>query len=288
MEPELIADYECVTGEGPLWHPLEKRLYWVDITKGRIFRFDPATGKHEMCYEGEKVGGFTIQKDGSLLLFRTKGNVVIWKNGKTTTVVKKIPEEREHRFNDVIADPNGRVFCGTYSEEWKPGRLYRLDTDGSITKILDNVGCSNGMGFTLDQKQIYFTDSRPAKTIYLFDYDRKTGVVSNQRVFIKVPAAEEGVPDGMTVDAEGYIWSATWDGWLLKRYTSQGTKERSIRFPAKQVSSVTFGGEDLKDIYVTTAGGNNKVENGPGAGALFRLRLGIKGVPEFFSRIQIK
>ena len=287
MEPELIINYECECGENPLWHPLEKRLYWVDIIKGRIFRFDPLSGKHEMCYEDVPVGGFTIQKDGALLLFRTKGNVVIWRNGKITNVIKEIPEEHEHRFNDVIADPTGRVFCGTYSEERKPGRLYRLNTDGSITKILDNVGCSNGMGFTVDRKQMYFTDSRPAKTIYIFDYDRKTGVISNQRVFVKIPAAEEGVPDGMTVDAEGYIWSATWDGWLLKRYTPQGVEERRIRFPARKVSSITFGGEDLTDIYVTTAGGGNKAENGPGAGALFRLRLGIKGMPEFLSRIQV-
>ena len=287
MEPELIADYKCVTGENPLWHPLEKRLYWVDIPKGRIFRYDPVTGKHEICYEGETVGGFTIQKDGSLLLFRTKGNVVIWKNGKTTTVVKEIPEELENRYNDVIADPAGRVFCGILSEQFKPGRLYRLDTDGSITKILENIGCPNGMGFTLDRKQMYFTDTMPAKTIYLFNYDKKTGNITNQRVFVKVPATDGG-PDGMTVDAEGYVWSASWDGWSLVRYTPQGVEERRIRFPAKQVSSITFGGEDLKDIYVTTAGGNNKTENGPGAGALFRLRLGIRGVPEFYSRVQVK
>ena len=287
MEPELIVDYKCECGENPLWHPLEKKLYWVDIIRGRIFRFDPATGKHEMCYEDVPVGGFTIQKDGALLLFRTKGEVVIWRNGKTTNVIKEIPEEHEHRFNDVIADSAGRVFCGTYSEERKPGRLYRLDTDGSITKILDNVGCSNGMGFTLDHKQMYFTDSRPAKMIYLFDYDRKTGVISNQWVFVKVPAAEEGVPDGMTVDAEGFIWSAMWDGWNLLRYTPQGVEDRRIRFPARKVSSVTFGGEDLTDIYITTAGGDNKAENGPGAGALFRLRPGIKGIPEFFSSIRI-
>ncbi len=286
MEPELIADYECECGEGPLWHPLEKRLYWVDIPKGRIFRFDPATGKHEMCYEDEMVGGFTIQEDGALLLFRTKGEVVIWRDGKITTVIKEIPEERETLFNDVIADPAGRVFCGTLSKKGEPGRLYRLDTDGSITKVLDNIGCSNGIGFTLDRKQMYYTDTH-ALTIYLFDYDRETGAISNQRIFVKMPSAEADHPDGMTVDAEGYIWSASWDGWCIIRFTPQGVEEQRIRFPAKQVSSVTFGGEDLTDMYITTAGGDNKAENGPGAGALFRLRLGIKGMPEFFSRIKV-
>jgi D-xylonolactonase len=212
--------------------------------------------------------------------------VVLWKNGKTTTVIKEIPEERELRFNDVMADTEGRVFCGTYSGRGIPGRLYRLDTDGSITKILDNIGCSNGMGFTLDHKQMYYTDS-VARKIYIFDYDRKTGVISNQRVFVDVPAAEPGVPDGMTVDAEGYIWSARWDGWSLVRYNQQGVEDRRIRFPAGQVSSVIFGGNDYSDIYVTTAGASNKAKNGPGAGALYRLRLGIKGLPEFFSNIKI-
>ena len=286
MEPEMIVNYECECGENPLWHPLEKKLYWVDIIKGRIFRYDPATGKHEMCYEDVPVGGFTIQKDGSLLLFRTKGEVVLWRNEKTITVIKEIPEERELRFNDVMADTEGRVFCGTYSGRGIPGRLYRLDTDGSITKILDNIGCSNGMGFTLDHKQMYYTDS-VARKIYIFDYDRKTGVISNQRVFVDVPAAEPGVPDGMTVDAEGYIWSARWDGWSLVRYNQQGVEDRRIRFPAGQVSSVIFGGNDYSDIYVTTAGASNKAKNGPGAGALYRLRLGIKGLPEFFSNIKI-
>ena len=171
--------------------PAEKKLYWVDIIKGRIFWYDPATGKSEMCYEDVPVGGFTVQQDGALLLFRTKGEVVIWKNGKTKTVIKELPGEQEHRFNDVIADPMGRVFCGTYSAEGKPGRLYRLDTDGKITKLLDNIGCSNGMGFTLDRKQMYYTDTHPALTIYIFDYDRKTGALTNQRPFIKVPKAKE-------------------------------------------------------------------------------------------------
>jgi D-xylonolactonase len=288
MQPELIVDYKNICGENPLWHPLENKLYWVDIPKGRIFRYEPSSGKHEMCYEDIPVGGFTIQKDGSLLLFRTKGEVVLWKNGKITkTVIKEIPEEKENRFNDVIADPAGRVFCGTFSEQRKPGRLYRLDVDGSITKLLDNVGCSNGLGFTMDRKKMYYTDSRPAQSIYIFDYDQESGAVSNQRVFVKIPATEEGHPDGMTVDAEGYIWSASWDGWSLFRYYPDGRMERRVRFPAKKVSSIIFGGSDLTDMYVTTAGGDNKAENGTGAGALFRLNLGIKGIPEFFSQIRI-
>ena len=283
MQPELIADYECVTGEGPLWHPGERRLYWVDIPQGRMFRYDPATGQHEQFYEGEVVGGFTIQSDGALLLFMARGAIKIWRAGKLTTVIDEIPGERDSRFNDVIADPVGRVFCGTMSSEDHPGRLYRLDTDGRLTKLLDGIGTSNGMGFTPDRRQMYYTDS-PKREIYLFDYDQATGAIANQRLFVRTPEGE-GVPDGMTVDAAGYIWSARWDGGCLVRYTPDGVEERRIVFPAKKVSSAIFGGEDYADIYVTTAGGDHKDEEGAGAGALFRLRLDIQGVPEFPSRI---
>ena len=283
MEPELIADYQCVIGEGPLWHPGERRLYWVDIATGRMFRYEPATGRHELCYEGEVVGGFTIQADGALLLFMAKGAVKIWREGVLTPVVDEIPDERASRFNDVIADPAGRVFCGTISGPDHWGRLYRLDTDARLTAVVHDVGTSNGLGFTPDRKQMYYTDSH-AREIYLFDYDQATGAISRQRLFVKVPEGE-GVPDGMTVDAEGYVWSARWDGWCLVRYAPDGHEVQRIRFPAKKVSSVVFGGDDYTDIYVTTAGGDHKDTEGPGAGALFRLRPGIRGVAEFPSRI---
>ena len=110
MEPRAVADYECVTGENPLWHPDEKRVYWTDIPAGRLFRYDPATGDHEQCYEGEPVGGFTLQPDGALLLFMARGAGKLWRDGELTTVIEDIPAERESRFNDVIADPTGRVF----------------------------------------------------------------------------------------------------------------------------------------------------------------------------------
>lgn len=283
MQPERIADYRCETGEGPLWHPMEKRLYWADIPAGRIFRYDPATGHHEQCYEGDIVGGFTIQTDGCLLLFMDRGAVKIWRDGALTTVLEDIPEERATRFNDVIADPAGRVFCGTMSTPDRPGRLYRLDTNGDYTQVVDNVGVSNGLGFTLDRRQMYYTDSTAGK-IYRFDYDEKTGDIANRQVFARVPP-QEGIPDGMTVDALGHVWSARWDGSCLVRYTPGGVEERRILFPAKKVSSLTFGGRDYTDIYVTTAGGDNKPEEGEGAGALFRLNLGIRGVEEFYSRI---
>lgn len=285
MIPELIADYQCACGEGPMWHPLEKRVYWVDIPTGRLFRYDPATGHHEMCFQGDQIGGFTIQADGALLLFMDHGAIRLWQGGELKTLVEEIPDERATRFNDVIADPEGRVFCGTMPTKERLGRLYRLDCDGSLRIVLEEIGCSNGMGFTPDRKAMYYTDSR-VRRIYRFDYKRATGELSNQTVFVETPE-DEGVPDGMTVDAEGYVWTAKWDGSCLVRYAPNGVEERRVTFPAKQVSSVVFGGAQYQDVYVTTAGGTKKEVNGPGAGALFRVSMGIRGVPEFYSRIAV-
>ncbi len=291
-EPELIADYHCHTGEGPIWHSEEELLYWTDIPTGRMFRLDPLSGKHEQFYSGSVVGGFTIQKDGKLLLFMSGGAISIWHDGIHDYIIKDVPKERGFRFNDVITDPRGRVFCGTMSDslasgtkltEEHLGRLYRLELDGTLTLVLDGIGISNGMGFTSDFRTMYFTDTA-ARHIYLFDYDVDTGNISRQRIFVEVPYGQ-GLPDGMTVDSDGFIWSARWDGSALYRYSPHGVEDKRILFPAKKVSSVTFGGKDFSDIYVTTAGGQNKDLEGSGAGGLFRLNLGIKGSPEFLSGI---
>ena len=287
MEPELIADYACEVGEGPLWHPMEKRLYWADIPAGRLFRYDPASGSHEVFYDGDVVGGFTFQADGSLLLFMAKGRVAVLRDGALTNVVDRLPGEEDLRFNDVFADPEGRVFCGTIPSDHTNagqtlGRLYRLDTDGTITKVLGDVGISNGMGFTLDRKRIYFTDS--FKGIDVFDYDQSTGEITNRMPLVGLP--EDGSsPDGMTVHAEGNIWSARWGASGVFGHNPEGKEFRKVEFPTEAVSSVTFGGEDYTDMYVTTAGGHDKAANGPHAGALFRVNIGVKGLPEFLSRV---
>ncbi len=278
-KPELIVDAQCEIGEGPLWHPEENRIYWTDIPQGRLFRYDPATQNYEQFYDGDVVGGFTIQADGSLLFFMGKGAIRTWKDGTLSTVFEGYPEDRETRFNDVIADPKGRVFCGTIPPEGGLARLYRLDTDGTLDLILDDVGLSNGMGFTLDRKTFYYTDSTSRK-IYSFDYEIETGHLTNQTVFLETNP-DDGVPDGLTVDSEGYVWSAYHGGGCIVRYTSDGREERRISVSTKLVTSLTFGGADRTDIYITSAGGGRE-ENG---GGLFRVNLGITGMEEFLSRI---
>ncbi len=284
METRVIANVDCATGEGPLWHPEERCLYWVDIPEGHLYRYDPVSEAHELVFSGPPIGGFTLQEDGSLLLFMAKGAVGIWRKGQVLEMVlDEIPALRETRFNDVIADPAGRVFCGSMPRPDGPAQLYRLDPDGGLTLILDDVGLSNGMGFTPDRRGMYYTDTRK-QTITLFDYDEASGALTNPRVFDEVPA-DEGHPDGMTVDAEGNVWSARWDGHCLVQYTPEGEIVRRISFPVPKVSCVTFGGDDLTDMYITTASVGNRAQEGPLAGSLFHLNLGVKGVPEFRSRI---
>jgi D-xylonolactonase len=286
-EPLPVADYACHTGEGPLYHPDEDRVYWVDIPHGRLFRMDRQSGEHTMVLEGEPIGGFTLQDDGSLLLFMGRGAIRRLKDGEISTLIDEIPDETETRFNDVIADPEGRVFCGTMSTHHRQGRLYRLDTDGSLHLVLEGIGCSNGMGFTPDRSQMYYTDTTK-RHIYLFDYDQATGAITNQRIFVETPEGHgEGYPDGMTVDAEGYVWSTRWDGSKMVRYSPAGEEVGRIEFPARKVSSLTFGGPDYKDVFVTTAGGEQKEADGVHAGALFQFRSEVPGVPEFRSKVQI-
>jgi D-xylono/L-arabinono-1,4-lactonase len=282
-KPEIVANYSCIIGENPLWHPLEKRLYWCDISSGRLFRYEPATGKHEQCYEGRTIGGFTMQADGSLLLFMDRGEIGLWREGRPLALIAQIPSERTTRFNDVIADPRGRVFCGTMSSTQSKGALYRLDLDGSVHKVLEGVGCSNGMAFTLDRRGCYYTDSF-AREIYFFDYNIENGSIEAPRVYAGF-AEPDGLPDGATLDANGRLWSALWDGSCVVRLGPDGGIEDRIAVLARKTSSLTFGGDDYTDIYITTAGGDNKAENGVHSGALFRVRTKQRGLPEFFSRI---
>ena len=284
---DCVSATTCVTGENPLWHPSERVIYWTDIPGAKIYRFDPVTGETHVAYSGDIVGGFTLQSDGALLMFGAGGKIKLLKDGQVQVLIRSMPAEVATRFNDVIADPAGRVFCGTMPTAQRSGRLYRLDHDLTVTQVVDGVGISNGLGFSPDRRTMYYTDSDPARTIYEFDYDEMTGALSNRRIFKKVDEGD-AVPDGLTVDSEGCIWSARWDGGCVVRYSSDGRELMRLPIPgALKVSSMTFGGEDYSDLYLTTAGGDDKGSNGINAGALFRVRLGVRGVPEYRSRINV-
>jgi D-xylonolactonase len=286
-EPVLLVDLPCETGEGPLWHEDEQVLYWLDIPPGRLYRFDPATGANELAYQHDRaVGGITIQHDGSLLLYGGAGQVVRWRDGAITTIVDEIPDERDTRFNDVIADPAGRVYCGTMPGADNRAALYRLDTDGSVSRIYDDIGQANGMGFTADLRTMFLTDTK-FRAIYRMDHDRATGALANRAAIVRTPR-DNGAPDGMAIDAEDTIWSARWGGWALFRYNAAGELRAKVPMPVKNVSSITFGGPDHRTAFITTATGGEPRghEFGELAGSLFSLNLGTRGKPPFRSRIR--
>lgn len=287
-EPELVVDAPSEIGEGPLWHPDENVLYWVDIANGLLNRFDPATGRNEIAYRhGGMIGGFTIQADGALLLFCSEGKILRWRDGDTTTVVEEIPAERGFRFNDVIADPEGRVYCGTMPSARNLARLYRLDVDGTLSLLYDDIGLSNGMGFSPDLKTFYHTDSNHY-VIYRLDYDRGTGLVGNREVLVRTPRGKGIVPDGMAIDTAGTIWSARWGGHGIFHYGADGAELGFVHFPVAQVSSVTFGGANYDIAYATTAGGHIRDDAlGAQAGSLYRIDLGAMGTPPYRSRVKV-
>lgn len=293
MEIEVVADVPCAIGECPLWHPGEGKLYWTDIPNGRLYRYDPLSGTHQIAFSGPPIGGMTLQADQTLLLFMQRGTVAVWDGqGLSRTVVPELPDERDVRFNDVIADPQGRVFCGTISlkdasgQVLRLGRLHRLDCDGSIRPVVEGVGTSNGMGFSPDCRTFYHTDT-PARTIYAYDYDEATGAIGNRRDFAHIPATPHNErPDGMTVDAEGNVWSVLWEGGAIVCLAPNGQLLRRIELPVRCGTSLCFAGPDLRDLYVTSAQGEKRPEKGEYAGALLRIRgLEARGVPEFVSRI---
>ncbi|HKQ88163.1 MAG TPA: SMP-30/gluconolactonase/LRE family protein [Candidatus Acidoferrales bacterium] len=287
---ELIAALDCDTGENPLWCEERRLLLFVDIPRGVIYGYDPASARCDVVTRTRVTGGFTLQEDGSLLLFQDGRIAALAKDGIVREIARDACPGNE-RFNDVIADPEGRVFAGTLGGG--RGRLLRFDTAGRVTEMMRDIGCANGMGFTPDLRGMYFTDSY-ARRIYLFEYDRHTGNLSKRRVFAEIPE-NGGLPDGLTVDTDGFVWTALWYGGRLQRYSPDGMLEREIFFPATQTSSITFGGPEFDEVYVTSAGNSAPDPHQPHGydlsahrgGGLYRTKVeGVKGRPEFRSRVR--
>ncbi len=271
----------CQLGENPLWHGGSQCLYWTDIEAGRIHRFHPASGTHEVIYQGIPVGGFTFQAAGDLLLFRV-GDLALLHPDGGVEVLRAFTDAGLVRFNDVIADPEGRVFAGTIGTTDQSGGLYRIDPDGTITALWRGTGCSNGMGFSPDLKTFYWTCST-RRRIHQYDYDRATGALGPARLFHQA-IPEEGIPDGLAVDQHGHVWSARWDGGAVVRHDPSGRIVDTIQLPVPKVASLCFGGTKLDKIYITTAGGRHDADGMEGA--VFQFEPAAAGRHEFESRLR--
>jgi len=273
------SDAKCELAENPLWHPGQHCVYWTDIPAGKIYRLNVLSGKEDIIYHGDPVGGFTFQQNDALLLFRVKDIAILNPNG-CVSPLREFSDKGMLRFNDVIADPEGRVFAGTMGTHPDAG-LYRMDLDGTIAKLFSGTGCSNGMGFSPDLKTFYWTCST-TRQIFRFDYNRDSGAITNRTVFFSAKE-NDGIPDGLTVDVEGCIWSARWAGASVVRHAVDGTVLNSIQYPVTNITSVCFGGEKRDQLFVTAARDLDK-KSEP-VTALFQSSSNVQGIGEFRSRI---
>ncbi|GAB3541252.1 SMP-30/gluconolactonase/LRE family protein [Pontibacter brevis] len=289
MPVELVLDAKARLGEGAIWHPAEKRLYWLDIEGAELHIYDPATKKDIAFQTGEKAGTVVPIKGGGVLLaMQNSIQKMDTKTGKLSLVAKPI-DDSSVRFNDGKVDPSGRFWVGTMAHDIKEGAaaLYRMDKDKSLHQVVDNVTISNGIVWTADKKTMYYVDT-PTLAVQAFDYDDKTGEISNGRVVIRIPASVPGSPDGMAIDTEGKLWIALWGGGAVVRCDpATGKIMQRVEVPAPHTTSVAFGGENLDVLYITTVREwltPEQLAQFPKSGGLFAVKPGVRGVPaEFYT-----
>ena len=286
LQAELLFDCRCRLGEGPLWHLIEQRLYWVDIENNELYYANPELTGYAKVEFPTPVSALGFVKDGGLILATGEGFAT--SNGQPNTLQQiwhPFPDQPELRMNDGKVDPAGRFWAGTLDPAQAQAALYRLDPDGARHTLLRQIGIANGLGWSPDRKTMYFTDSL-RYTIYAFDYDLATGEIHNQRPFIELRKDERGiVPDGLCVDAEGCIWSAQWNGWQVVRYSPTGEILQQIALPTQLVTSCCFGGPNLDRLFITTAWTDLTPEERraqPLAGSVFTLQTATQGQPANF------
>lgn len=282
---EPVGDVTAMLGEGPYWVPEDDCLLWVDIRGGHLHRTYFPSGETVTLDLGAvsaafpAVGGGILTAGGSSLTLRVPpGQGGQW----TARVVAEVPGREAVRFNDAGVDPAGRVWVGSmHAGESEPlGELYRLDPPGVLTTVVKGVTVSNGLGWSPDGARLYYADS-PTRRIDVFDYDPATGTAASRRVFADL-SGFDGVPDGLTVDADGCVWVAVWGGGVLRRLTPDGLQDAVLPLPVSQPTSCAFGGPGLTDLYVTTAKAGlteEELRAQPLAGRLLRLHPGPVGLP---------
>jgi len=287
-EVEQVPVARAVLGEGAIWNSALQRLHWIDIEGQRVFTHDPATGGNSACDVGRKVGAVVPRARGGLMLAVHEGFAALDPGSGRVELWPRPPEHDPAvvRFNDGKCDPSGRFWAGTMALVKGPGplgRLYRLDADGAMQVMLRDVGTSNGIAWSPDRGTLYFIDT-PLLRVDAFDYDDATGAIASRRTVISIPPGI-GRPDGSTLDAEGMLWIAMYEGWSVTRWNPRnGELLQTIRLPVARVTSCAFGGPGLDTLYVTTARAgltDGQLAAQPLAGGLFRVKPGTRGVPAF-------
>jgi sugar lactone lactonase YvrE len=284
---ELLTGFRAELGEGPSWDSRSNLLYWVDILGGNVHMYQPDNGKDTFIYTGRYVSSVIPRKSDGVLITLQHGFYTL--DLKTHGVMLICKVERDlagNRFNDGKCDAYGRYWAGTMSMDGlrSKGALYFLSGDRSVTKVLSGVSTSNGLGWSPDNKFMYYIDT-PTRRVVAFDFDLRTGGIRNQRTAVDF-SDQEGSPDGMAVDKEGMIWVAHWGGSRVSRWNpSTGNALDRIILPTNYVTSCCFGGRNLDELYITTArrGSDEQTPSeNPYAGALFRAKVEVEGLPTYY------
>ncbi len=283
-EVTVAANTEDVLGEVPVWDSAQGYLWWTDVFRPAIHRLDATSREVESWTPPDKVHSFALREAGGLVIAGRQG-FALWdpETDKHTLLGDPRSDPESTLLNDGRADRQGRFWAGTMDKmlERPSGALYRLDADGTSQAAADGITLSNGVAFSPKGNVLYFADSL-TKNIFAYDLDADTGALANKRVFAETKAFP-GIPDGATVDAEGHLWSARFDGSCVLRHTPDGDVAEQIELPVSRVTSCALGGPCLKTLYITTAFFRLTEEQRatePLAGALFAVEVDVPGVPE--------
>ena len=279
---ECLADVHAVLGEGPAWIARERALYWVDIKGKKIFRLGEG-GAVSNWDTPIHVGSLAPREQGGFVAGTDEGFYFV---DLAADQFEPIVHPEEHlptnRFNDGKVDRSGRFWAGTMDDQEREaaGALYRLDPDLSWIRINEGYRVTNGPAFSPDGRRMYHNDSGRRVT-YVFDLD-EAGLASNRREFARYGDGD-GYPDGMTVDAEGCLWIAFWDGWCIRRLSPEAELLQMIRLPVQRPTSCAFGGERLETLFITSARKGlqgTDLAGQPLAGGLFAVDPGVRGIAE--------
>lgn len=290
VEMECVLPWGAQLGESPVWHAKQQMLYWTDILRPAIYRFDPASGVNEACIMPKLVSS-VLPTNRSDLIVTTQDGVEIlnFETGDLRPFCDPEKGLHENRLNDAKIGPGGSIWVGSMRmDASKPGgALYRVDSSTSWTRQESGLTVSNGLAWSPDNATFYFVDTVPG-LIYAYDYISGSGKISNRRIFAKIPA-DDGRPDGISVDSDGGLWVALWDGWKIRRYTADGVLDFDIEMPVPRPTSLCFGGKDNNVIYITSARTRlpaATLSGAPLSGGIFALDAGFQGVPTNLFKIE--
>ena len=269
-------------GECPVWDRERGLLAWVDVYNHRVHQFDPATGRDRYFDTEEAVAAIALTRDERLLLALVDRLALLDpRSGRLEELCRLPLGHPDTRLNDGKCDARGRFWVGSISSRPEEAALYRYDpSDGSVQVMERGLTISNGLGWSPDGAWFYLTDS-PKRVIYAYRFDLAAGSISDRRVLVDL-TREPVEPDGLAVDALGHLWSALWDGWGLICFDPDGRELARQALPVQRPTSLTFGGDALSDLYVTSASvglSQAEVQRGIRAGDLFRITTDLVGLP---------